>query len=139
MRKEFIFKTNALFESVKYNQDADSWYFNFSDNIFFYFETFWRLLKNKNIHWVSLDNRQQFGLTEPIDLVEKLTSELKGKRLIEIRIKEETADLFLSLTENLEIEVFISSSGYESYNFVLDKKNYFGMGSGYIEIQGKLK
>jgi hypothetical protein len=134
MTQELTFKTNGLFEYVTYDKDADSWYFVFEDNIAFSTQTIWRLLKNKNIQWVSLDNGQQFGLPAPVNLVEKLTSELTDKRLVEIKVKQDTADLLLSLSDNLEIEIFISSSGYESYNFSVDKKNYIGMGSGDIAI-----
>ena len=134
MTQELTFKTNALFEYVTYDKDTDSWNFVFEENIAFSTQTIWRLLKNKNIKWVSLDNGQQFGLPIPVNLVEKLTSELTDKRLVEIKVKQDTADLLLSLTDNLEIEIFISSSGYESYNFSVDKKNYIGMGSGDIAI-----
>ena len=134
MKNELTFKTNSLFNSVSYDKDGDSWRFSFSDNINFIAQTIWRVLKNKKIQWVSLDNGQQFGLPNPINLIDKLTSELKGKHLLEIIVKPNTADLLLNLTDNLQIEIFISSSGYESYNFSINKKNYIGMGSGEIAI-----
>jgi len=125
---------NSLFQSVAYDTDADSWRFSFSDNINFITQAIWRLLKNKKIQWVSLDNGQQFGLQNPIDLIEELTSELTGKHLLKIIVNPNTADLLLNLTDNLQIEIFICSSGYESYNFSIDRKNYIGMGSGDLAI-----
>jgi hypothetical protein len=89
-------------------------------------------LKNKRIQWVSLDHGQLFGLPEHVNLIDKLTSALTGKYLLEIKVKQDTADLELSLTDNLQIEIFITSAGYESYNFSIDKKEYIGMGSGEI-------
>ncbi|MFZ4412203.1 MAG: hypothetical protein ACOYOV_03890 [Bacteroidales bacterium] len=134
MTDELNFKTDSSFKSVTYDKDADSWYFVFSDNIVFNTQTIWRLLDNRKIKLVSLDNGHQFGLTEPIDLVEKLNEILIGKHLLEIKVKQNTADLQLTLTDNLQIEILITSSGYESYQFLLEKKNYIGMGSGEISI-----
>jgi hypothetical protein len=131
---QLTFKTYSIFDSVAYDKDGDSWRFSFSDIINFTTQTIWRLLKNRKIQWVSLDNGQQFGLQTPIDLIEKLTSDLTGKHLLEIIVKPNTADLLLNLTDNLQIEIFICSSGYESYNFTMDRKNYIGMGSGDIAI-----
>jgi hypothetical protein len=136
MTKKLTFNTNAQFQSVTYDKDGDSWYFVFANNIAFNAQTIWRLLKNKNIQWISLDHGQQFGLPEPIDLVGNMTAELTGKRLIKIKVKQNTADLLLTFTDDLEIEMFISSSGYESYNFSIDKTTYIGMGSGDIAIFG---
>lgn len=130
--KELIIKTNSIFKSVTYDKDSDSWYFVFTDKIAFNVSTLWRLLENRQIKLVSLDNGQEFGLSEPIDLILALTEKLNGKSLLEIKIKQETADLNLILTDNIEIEIFISSSGYESYNFSVDRKNYIGMGGGEI-------
>lgn len=134
MTEELVFKTNALFQSMSFDRDTDSWWFVFADNIVFNAHTMWRLLKKNGIQWVSLDNGQKFGLPEPIDLVDKVTTELKEKRLTEVKVKKDTADILLTLSDDLEIEIFISSSGYESYNFSIDKKNYIGMGAGDIAI-----
>lgn len=132
MTSKLTFKTNASFKSVAYDKDTDAWRFVFSDDIDFNAQTIWRLLKKNKIKWVSLDNGQQFGLPKPVNLVEKLTEELMGKHLLEIKIKQGTADVLLTLTDNFQIEIFISSSGYESYNFSIGDKTYIGMGSGDI-------
>lgn len=65
-----------------------------------------------------------------------MTSLLQGQKLLEIKIKKDTADLLLTLSGNFQIEIFISSAGYESYNFTIDNKQYIGKGSGDIEIFG---
>jgi hypothetical protein len=134
MKNELTFKTNALFQSASYDQDAQSWYFVFADNIAFNVSAFWRLLVNKQIAIVSLDNGHQFGLPKPKDLIQELTDELTGKSLVEIKIKQDTADLLLTFTDNIQLEVFISSTGYETYNFSYKDKNYIGMGGGDIAM-----
>ena len=84
-----------------------------------------------------MDNGQQFGLPAPVVLIDELTTELTGKYLVEIKVMQDTADLVLTLTDNLQIQIFISSSGYESYNFSVNKTQYIGMGSGDIAIVDK--
>ena len=130
MKHELTFKTNSIFKSVTYDTDAQSWYLVFAGTVVFNVAAFWRLLDNKQIKLVSLDHGHQFGLTKPVDLSQSLTDALTGKTLLEIKVKQNTADLLLTLTDNLEIEIFISSSGYETYNFSVDRKNYIGLGSG---------
>lgn len=134
MTKEMIFKTNSVFHSLTYEKDGGNWYFAFEDRICFNTQSIWRLLKDREIVRVSCDNEQQFGLPKPINLAEEMNDCVKGKKLIEIKVKQDTADLLLTLTDNLQIEIFISSSGYESYNFMIDNKNYIGLGSGDIAI-----
>ncbi len=134
MTNEMIFKTNSYFKSLTYDKDADLWYFVFDDKICFNIYTIWRLLENKKIKLVSLDNGHQFGLPKPVDLATEINKYLTNKKILEIKIKQDTADLKLTLTDNLIIEVFISSSGYESYNFTIGNKNYIGLGSGDIAI-----
>lgn len=129
-----IFKTNSLFDSIEYNKEADIWIFSFTNNIYINAQTIWRFLKNKKIKLVSFDNEQYFGHQTPFNLIDELTSELTGKFLLEIIIKPYTSDLLLNFTDNLQIEIFISSSGYESYNLSIANKNYIGMGAGEITI-----
>lgn len=130
MTDELIFETNSKFQSVTFDGDANSWHITFTDKINFNIYAFWRLLNEKQIQLVSLDHGHQFGLPKPVDLSQLLTETLNGKTLLEIKVKQNTADLLLTFTDNLEFEIFISSSGYETYNFSIDKKRYIGMGQG---------
>jgi hypothetical protein len=127
------FKTDLPFDQVIYDQDGDSWTFRFGPD---YFTTYglWRILENKKIKFVSLDNGQQFGLPKPIDLVTEANELMKNKKLTVINIKPDTSDLQLILSDNFEIEIFITSSGYETYSFSFDSKTYIGQGSGEIAI-----
>jgi len=134
MANEIIYKTNSLFQSLTYDKGAQLWNFVFDDNIYFNVYTLWRLLEYKKIKWVSFDNEQQFGLTKPIDLAKEINDLLIDKKLTEIKVKQDTADLVLSFSENILIEIFISSSGYESYSFSFNNKDHIGMGSGDIVI-----
>lgn len=134
MMNQLTFKTDSLFSSVTYDTDADRWCFSFADKIYISAEGFWRLLKVNKILFVSLDNGQQFGQAEPLDLVEKITRQLKGKNLNEIKISKDTADLTLTISDSIRIEIYIASSGYETYEFSIQDKRYIGLGSGEIGV-----
>jgi len=134
MTTDLTFKTNSIFNSVSYDKDADSWHFYFADKIYVSSSGFWRLLEANRIVFVSLDNGHQFGLPQPLDLVEGITKQLTGKKLTEIKVDKDTADLTLTISDDIEIQVFIASSGYETYDFSIDDKRYIGLGSGEIGI-----
>jgi hypothetical protein len=134
MKTDLVFKTEALFDSVFYDNDSDTWYFYFANNIFASSTGFWRLLKANRINLVSFDHGHQFGLPQPVDLSERLTKQLTGKKLTEIRVDKDTADLTLVISEYIKIQIFIASTGYESYEFSINNQRYIGMGSGNVGI-----
>jgi hypothetical protein len=119
-------QVNAPFESVSYDENADSWVFIFGDNILMQVSGFWRMLQSNKIALVSLDHGHQFGLPKALNLVHELTNSLKGEKLSEIRDDDDTGDLTLHLTNNYEIQVFIASSAYETYSFSIGNKRYIG-------------
>ena len=137
MTNELTFITNSLFDKVTFDKDADCWLFSFADNIYASSSGFWRLLSENKIILVSLDNEQQFGLPKPIDLVEELNKLLAGKRLTKIDVLKDTFDLTLTLSDGLKFEIYIASSGYETYDFSIEAKRYIGLASGDIAIFDK--
>jgi hypothetical protein len=130
MTTELIFETDADFDNLTYDKNAGSWTFLFTDNIYASSTGFWRLLKSKVIQEVSLDHGHQFGLTKPLDLTKRIREELTGKKLTRIKVDKDTGDLTLTLTEGYEIEIFTASTGYETYDFTVDNKQYIGLGRG---------
>lgn len=134
MEKDLIIKMQSNFISVNYDSCSNSWNFEFADKISFNVSGMWRILIAKHIQFVSLDHGEQFGLPTPIDLITKITELLQGKTLLEIKVRQCTSDLLLYLTDNIQIEIFISSFGYETYHFTIEEKNYIGMGSGELSI-----
>jgi hypothetical protein len=132
--QDITITANSIFDSVSYDENADSWIINFRNNISLFASTLWRLLKDDQIQLVSTDHGQQFGLPKPVDIVKELSDLLSGQILIEIKIKKNTADIVLTLTDSFQIEIFISSGGYESYSIHADNKQYIGMGMGDVAI-----
>lgn len=134
MTTDLTFKTNSIFDSVTYDKDADSWHFYFADNIYASSSGFRRLLEANRIRIVSLDNGHKFGFPKPLDLIENITKLLTGNNLTEIKVHKHTADLTLKISGDISIQIFIASSGYETYDFFFENKRYIGFGSGDIGI-----
>lgn len=134
MENDLIFKTKLSFDSINYIEEADSWSFSFSDKTNIDFIGFWRILKSNKIIFISRDHGRQFGSTNSLDLVNDIMKELKGRTLIEIRVHKDTGDLVLIVTDDIRIEFYTSSIGYESYCLAINGERYIGMGGGSIEI-----
>lgn len=131
VQSKVSFKTNSAFLDIQFDS-AGWWHFLFDNNIVIDSDDFWRILKNDRILYTSFDEGQQFGLPDPLNLGEKLKEELTGKKLIELDVSETTGDLTLYLSDNIMLQVFITSCGYESYLFSIDGKRYIGGGAGDI-------
>ncbi len=134
MRENIVFNAISTFKSAAYNMDSDTWYFYFDKDIYISSSGFWRLLIGNRIILVSLDHGHQFGHAQPIDLQEKLNNRLTGKILTEINVDKSTADLTLTISGDIKIQIFISSSGYETYEFHIANNRYIGLGSGNVGI-----
>ena len=134
MTNELTFIADSLFEKVIFDKDGENWMFYFSERIYANSSGFWRLLQKNKILFIWLDNNHQFGLAKPIGLVEELNRILSGQSLKKIEVIKDTYDLRLTLTNDLKIEIYISSSGYETYHFSIGGKTYIGLGSGDIAI-----
>lgn len=137
MTDELIFKPNSDFVSVRFDKETNSWHFYFSDNISVSPSEFWRLLIRNKISLVSFDHGQQFGLSHPVDLEEALRNLLTGKKLTEMKVDKDTGDLTLIISDNIKIQIFITSFGYETYEFCIENVRYLGLGSGEIGVVDK--
>lgn len=134
MVNDLNFTTDSLFENVAYERDANSWRFIFADKVIVSVSGFWRLLEKNQIVLVSLDHGQQFGLPKPVDLEEQIENKLSAQKLTKIEINKNTGDLSLLLTDEFKLEVYIASTGYETYDISVGNKRYIGQGSGDIAI-----
>lgn len=134
MTEDLIFKTNSIFNSVSFDKDTNRWRFYFEDKVYVTSSGFWRLLKSNRIVCVSFDNGHQFGLPHQFDLVDKIFKIITGNKLTRIKIEKNTGDLTLTISQDIMIQIYTSSSGYETYEFSIDDKRYIGLGSGDLGI-----
>jgi len=134
MQNELSFNLDLEFKDITFHSNVGTWHFVFADRMIVGTGGFWRLLKDGKILLVSSDHGHQFGLPKPIDLMVEIKKRFAPARLKEIVINKNTGDLTLKLTNHFKIEIYISSTGYETYDFVINNKRYIGMGSGDIAI-----
>ena len=63
----------------------------------------------------SEDHGQQFGLPAPIDAAARATSLLEDAKVREVKVREGTADILISLAGDIHLEIIPFSSGYEGW------------------------
>ena len=132
VKHTLAFQMNAAFRSVEF--DGFNWFFHFEDGVDVQASGFWRFLKDGEINLVSLDHGHQFGLPNPVDLQELINEKCRGQKVLELKVKDGTGDLHVVMTTGLILEIFIASTGYETYQFSCGGKQYIGMGGGEIAI-----
>lgn len=128
-----IFTVNSLLKSLHF-EEPNFWVFSFSGKVTVQAETFWRVMDGNKIIYTSEDHHQKFGLPQPIDLTKAVPEIFKNIHLKRIEVQDGTGDLILSFSDQLKIEIYITSSGYESYSFWIEDKRYIGLGGGKTAI-----
>lgn len=112
--------------------NTNYWQFVFEDKIAFSTFCFWRLLKANKPFYISIDHKEKFGLKKPLDLVYELNILLKNISLIQIKRDVNSGDSFFIFEENIKIEFYTSSMGYENWSLYIDKRQYVCLGGGEI-------
>jgi hypothetical protein len=80
-------------------------------------ECVWRAVSAGRIVLGSEDHRQQFGLPEPVDAVLQILT-LLGQRTVDtLEIDSLTSDLTIQFTDDVRIDIFNNSSGYEGWHY----------------------
>ena len=78
-------------------------------------QTLWRVVEGDRIAVTSEDDRQQFGLTTPVDAEEKCNSLFRGRLARSVLVRAVTADVAVQFDDDTRLEVISSSAGYESW------------------------
>lgn len=77
----------------------------------------WRVVSGGRIALGSVDHNQKFGLLEPVNGVARVSKLLKGKAVEGVKIHDLTSDLTIQFTDDLRLDVFNNSSGYEGWQY----------------------
>lgn len=114
-------------------------YENYPQNFTFEFgeaslavDCFWRLKADGRITLTSSDHGQKFGLPAPVDAYGEASSRLQGRRVMDARLNESTADLILEFDGGQILEIFTDSSGYEPWNLTAPGVHLVALGGGGI-------
>lgn len=95
--------------------EPTQWSFSFGLGVGIGAECPWRLLKDGRMAISSEDHLQQYGLPAPIDAAAVATDTLASRAIVQVEVKDGTADLVLEFADGIRLEFLSISSGYESW------------------------
>jgi hypothetical protein len=76
----------------------------------------WRIIAKGGIALGTEDDGQKFGLSSPINAAQKAFDLLSQKSVIKVTAFNESGDLNIFFNDNVRLEVFNNSSGYEGWH-----------------------
>jgi len=92
-----------------------SWFFKFDEPLSIATESSWRFITPERIEVTSEDHGHPFGLRQPVDAIERVTSRLSGVGVQSVSCDATTGDLSVFFGEKLYLEFLQMSCGYESW------------------------
>ena len=111
---DFSWMVGLIIIRVSFNEPS-LWLFSMGANSGISAECPWRILKNGSIVVSHEDHAQKYGLSAPVDAITYASSVLASQEIKEVKVRDGTADLLISLAGNIRLEVIPFSSGYESW------------------------
>ena len=91
------------------------WDFQFGDHLGIAVAVPWRLVASDHIALTANDDKQWFGLSEPVDAEARANALLDGAVVERVRPDAVTADLAIWLSNGLRLDIFNNSTGYEGW------------------------
>lgn len=114
-------------------EESQDWLFEFNKGAIIRISTPWRIIDTKQIRQTSDDEGHIYGLPKPVNVAKNVMEMLKGKKIIEFSTDTITADIVFKFEDNLKIQTFGNSSGYEPwYMWFKNKEEYVATGEGKI-------
>jgi hypothetical protein len=92
------------------------WQFGFTSG-WLRVECIWRAVSAAGILLGSEDHRQQFGLPAAVDAASRILVLLGGKVVESLNITSATSDLTIQFNDDLRLDIFNNSSGYEGWHY----------------------
>ena len=95
-------------------READ-WNFYFGDRVNITASVPWRIVTANGIAHGDEDNRQWFGLSQPVDGAARTNELLNGRTVKGVELDGRTADLRIQFDEDTRLDLFNNSAGYEGW------------------------
>jgi hypothetical protein len=117
--------------SVTHDHETGQWIFKFGDYVL-QIDAPWRLIARGVIDVGHGDDRQQFGLPEPVSAGARVSEIVQSRVVEEASASDITADLSIEFGEGIRLDVFNNSCGYEGWilNAPDGRRALIGMGGG---------
>jgi hypothetical protein len=98
----------------------------------------WRAVRKGVIALGADDNGQKFGLPEPVSVLQEFPKLVRNMVVTDVRVDNETADLSVHFGDELRLDAFNDSSGYEGWNYTDTKGvTVIATGGGELAIWAK--
>ena len=104
------------------------------DNFCIHLPSFWRYVSDSRVVFGIDDDKQKFGLPKPFSVLEYYESNLRSKKLVEIRIGFPITDLTLVFEDHSYIEVLATSGGYETWSLYGSNISVICLGGGSLAL-----
>ena len=91
------------------------WVFEFSAGASLALPVPWRIVSAGRILFADQDHGQLFGLTKPVDGEALANETLRGQAIMKAFVDRETGDLAVLFRQDLRLDVFNNSAGYEGW------------------------
>ncbi len=92
-----------------------SWQFVFGEDCCLIVQCPWRIIAGERIAVAHSDHEQKFGLPEPVDVPKAAISLLADHSITRVQSKTESDDLIIDFDQEIRLELFNDSSGYEAW------------------------
>jgi len=96
-------------------QEPASWRFYFGRDASINVECPWRILDRGRVACSGDDHGQLFGLPAPVDAVADATRLLSPNAVTAVQLREGSADIVITVSSHLQLEIIPISRGYESW------------------------
>ena len=111
---DFSWMVGQRITQVSFSEPSP-WFFTLGLNRGIRVECPWRILNHGSIVVSHEDHDQKFGLPAPINAVESASSLLVDVEIKEVKVREGTLDILITLAGDLRLEIIPFSSGYEGW------------------------
>lgn len=91
------------------------WVFEFSAGANLAFSVPWRIVSEGRILFADQDHGQLFGLPTPVDGEAIANEAFRGQAILKASVDRETGDLALLFRQDLRLDAFNNSAGYEGW------------------------
>ena len=134
MGRELPWLEGRTVGSVRHDESSETWVFDFGDSHLLHIPSPWRITDSNRVALGHLDHRQQFGLAEPLDGQRVALELLKNRPVVYAVILDGTGDLHLDFEQNIRLEVFNDSCGYEGWTLSSpDGRLLVALGGGEVD------
>lgn len=114
--QEIEFEQELLGRACRVERREAEWVFWFGDSISISVECRWRIVSPERVALTDEDDAQRFGRPAAVDAQADANALLSDAKVTSANIDRTTADLSLSFSNGLRLELINNSSGYEAWN-----------------------